>query len=81
MQRKKERNKDRQLRQMKKKNELPQVGFEPTTLCTPDRCSYQLSMYMYIYMYIIIIILGKTYSQLSRCVTSYYRYWLLSTDA
>ena len=24
-------------------NELPQVGFEPTTLCTPDRCSYQLS--------------------------------------
>ena len=27
----------------KKKNELPQVGFEPTTLFTPDRCSYQLS--------------------------------------
>ena len=27
----------------KMKNELPQVGFEPTTLCTPDRCSYQLS--------------------------------------
>ena len=25
----------------KMKNELPQVGFEPTTLCTPDRCSYQ----------------------------------------
>ena len=25
------------------KNELPQVGFEPMTLCTPDRCSYQLS--------------------------------------
>ena len=25
---------------MKMKNELPQVGFEPTTLCTPDRCSY-----------------------------------------
>ena len=30
----------------KMKNELPQVGFEHTTLCTPDRCSYQLS---YIY--------------------------------
>ena len=23
----------------KMKNELPQVGFEPTTLCTLDRCS------------------------------------------
>ena len=22
------------------KIELPQVGFEPTTLCTQDRCSY-----------------------------------------
>ena len=28
---------------MKNENELPQVGFESTTLCTPDRCSYQLS--------------------------------------
>ena len=44
MERKKERNKERQkdrhLRQCKNENELPQVGFEPTTLCTPDRCSY-----------------------------------------
>ena len=24
-------------------NELPRVGFEPTTLCTLDRCSYQLN--------------------------------------
>ena len=23
----------------KNENELPQVGFEPTTLCTPDRCT------------------------------------------
>ena len=39
----KERKKERHLRKMKKmKNELRQVGFEPTTLCTPDRCSYQL---------------------------------------
>ena len=29
-------------------NELPQVGFEPTTLCTPDRCS-ELPIYMYMH--------------------------------
>ena len=34
------RKKERHLRQMEKRKwELPQVEFEPTTLCTPDRCS------------------------------------------
>ena len=31
-----------------RKNELPQVGLEPTTLYTLDRALYQLSMYMYV---------------------------------
>ena len=40
VERKKERKKERHLREWKNENEsLPQVGFEPTTLCTPDRCS------------------------------------------
>ena len=39
MEQKKARKKERHLM----KNELPQVGFEPTTLCTEDRCTYQLS--------------------------------------
>ena len=45
MERKKERKKERKTPEAneKMKNELSQVGFEPTTLCTPDRCSYQLS--------------------------------------
>ena len=41
MERKKERQTPEAMKKMK--NELPQVGFEPTTLCTPDRCSYQPS--------------------------------------
>ena len=40
MERKKERKTPEANEKMK--NELRQVGFEPTTLCTPDRCSYQL---------------------------------------
>ena len=32
-----------------RKNELPQVGLEPTTLYTLDRALY---MYMYMYMYV-----------------------------
>ena len=38
MERKKERKKERKTPDAneKMKNELPQVGFEPTTLCTPD---------------------------------------------
>ena len=40
---KKERKKERLLKQWKNENELPQVGFEPTTLFPPNRCSYQLS--------------------------------------
>ena len=40
----KERKKERKTPEANEKmKELPQVGFEPTTLCTPDRCSYQLS--------------------------------------
>ena len=35
--------KERHPRQWKNENESPQVGFKPTTLCTLDRCSYQLS--------------------------------------
>ena len=35
-----------------RKNELPQVGLEPTTLYTLDRALYQLSMYISIYNYI-----------------------------
>ena len=53
---KKERKKDRHLRQMKKmKNELPQVGVEPMTLCTPDRCSCTCtnSLIDILYMYIV----------------------------
>ena len=37
MERKKERKTPEANEKMK--NELPQVGFEPTTLCTPDRCT------------------------------------------
>ena len=40
---KKERKKDRHLRQWKSENELPQVGFQSTTLCTPGICCHQLS--------------------------------------
>ena len=35
------------------KNELLQIGFEPATLCIPDRCSYQMS-----YMYIQVVLLN-----------------------
>ena len=46
--RKKERKNERKTPEaMKNENELPQVGFEPTTLCTPDRCSY---MYNYSFL-------------------------------
>ena len=44
-----------------KKNELPQVGLEPTTLYTLDRALYQLRyMYMYTCMYICMYILQQT---------------------
>ena len=36
----------------KMKNELLQVGFEPATLCIPDRCSYQMS---YMYMQVVLL--------------------------
>ena len=39
---KKERKKDTRGNE-KMKMSCPQVGFEPTTLCTPDKCSYQLN--------------------------------------
>ena len=40
---KKERKKDRHLRQWKNENELPQVGFEPTCTCRLRLSAYHIS--------------------------------------
>ena len=34
----------------KMKSELPQVGFEPTTLCTPYRCSYHVHVHLQVHV-------------------------------
>ena len=47
---------------MKNENELPQVGFEHTTLCTSDRCSYQLSYQGSVYNYVYTISIVLEYS-------------------
>ena len=53
----KERKKERHAPEAneKMKNELPQVGFEPTTLCTPDRVHVVVTCVCVHFIYIIII--------------------------